>query len=64
MACPIWQTLHFGRVQENLLKEGLEIECEEGAMSLHFMKIHAPLELLKRYAEILKIRMPISVGSK
>jgi hypothetical protein len=51
-------------VQENLLKEGLEIECEEGAMSLHFMKIHAPLELLKRYAEILKIRMPISVGSK
>jgi Dimerisation domain of Ca+-activated chloride-channel, anoctamin len=50
--------------QENLLKEGLEIETDEGAYGLNFLKIHAPLEVLKRYAEILKIRMPIRVGQK
>ena len=30
--------------------------------ALSFIKIHAPMELLKRYAEILKIRMPIRVS--
>ncbi|XP_023339966.1 anoctamin-1 isoform X4 [Eurytemora carolleeae] len=45
---------------ENLLKEGLELEIEDsGGCALSFIKIHAPMELLKRYAEILKIRMPI-----
>ena len=29
---------------------------------MSFIKIHAPMELLKRYAEILKIRMPIRVS--
>lgn len=50
-------------LQENLLKEGLEMESDEGAFGITFLKIHAPLEVLKRYAEILKIRMPIRVGS-
>ena len=26
---------------------------------VHFAKIHAPIEVLKRYADILKIRMPM-----
>jgi len=46
--------------KENLLKEGLELEIEDsGGYALNFIKIHAPMEILKRYAEILKIRMPI-----
>jgi len=46
--------------KENLLKEGLELEIEDsGGCALNFIKIHAPMEILKRYAEILKIRMPI-----
>jgi len=45
----------------NLESEGLEIEVDEsgGVNALRFVKIHAPLEVLRRYAEILKIRMPI-----
>jgi len=46
--------------QDNLLKEGLQLEIEDsGGCALNFIKIHAPMEVLKRYAEILKIRMPI-----
>jgi len=46
--------------KENLLKEGLQLEIEDtGGCALNFIKIHAPMEILKRYAEILKIRMPI-----
>ena len=37
------------------------MECEDSC-SLSYIKIHAPLEVLKRYAEILKIRMPIRVS--
>jgi len=47
---------------KNLEYEGLELEMEEcrgGENSLRFIKIHAPMEVLRRYAEILKIRMPI-----
>ena len=42
-------------------QEGLEIDDEEYGTkgNLKFAKLHAPLEVLQRYAEILKIRMPI-----
>ena len=50
---------------QNLESEGLELENDgsEGynTLRLRFVKIHAPMEVLKRYAEILKIRMPIKV---
>jgi len=46
---------------QNLESEGLEVEHAgpSGNNNLRFVKIHAPMEVLKRYAEILKIRMPI-----
>ena len=46
---------------QNLELEGLEIDDEDygGKGNLKFAKLHAPLEVLRRYAEILKIRMPI-----
>lgn len=44
--------------EENLTNEGLEIEREKFE-NLTFIKIHAPLEVLRRYAEILKLRMPM-----
>lgn len=41
-------------------KEGLELEYELAEPSgLHFIKIHAPREVLRRYAEILKLRLPM-----
>ncbi|KAG5872235.1 hypothetical protein JTB14_002995 [Gonioctena quinquepunctata] len=44
----------------NLLKEGLEIEYEPQELNgLNFVKIHAPKEVLRRYSEILKLRMPM-----
>ncbi|XP_061396870.1 anoctamin-2-like [Musca vetustissima] len=44
----------------NLIAEGLEIEraCKEKEQ-IYFVKVHAPLEVLRRYAEILKLRMPM-----
>lgn len=46
---------------QNLESEGLEVESDGsgGLNTLRFLKIHAPMEVLRRYAEILKIRMPI-----
>ena len=46
--------------ENNLEKEGLELESttSHGGM-LHFIKVHAPDEVLRRYAEILKLRMPM-----
>ncbi|ODN00807.1 Anoctamin-5, partial [Orchesella cincta] len=45
----------------NLQEEGLLLDWEnsEIAPSLHVLKIWAPLEVLKRYSEILKFRLPI-----
>lgn len=41
-------------------KEGLEIEYEPSEPNgLCFLKIHAPREVLRRYAEILKLRLPM-----
>lgn len=46
--------------EENLLNEGLELEHdEEEGRQLNFTKVHAPLDLLLIYAEILHIRLPI-----
>lgn len=44
--------------ERNLVNEGLEIE-QEKYENLTFIKIHAPVEVLRRYAEILKLRMPM-----
>ncbi|CAO1405540.1 unnamed protein product [Diamesa tonsa] len=45
--------------EDNLYIEGLEIEYETVEEEINFVKIHAPLEVLRRYAEILKLRMPM-----
>uniref|UniRef100_A0A1B6JRQ4 Anoctamin n=4 Tax=Homalodisca liturata TaxID=320908 RepID=A0A1B6JRQ4_9HEMI len=46
--------------EDNLCEEGLDIEAEFiEETGLHFLKIHAPLEVLHRYTEILKLRMPM-----
>lgn len=44
--------------QENLIHQGLEVEFSQKEQ-IYFVKIHAPLEVLRRYAEILKLRMPM-----
>ena len=50
--------------ERNLEEEGLIIEREKmDGNNFNFVKIHAPIEVLKRYTEILKIRRPmIPVG--
>lgn len=45
--------------EEHLISEGLEIERENVDEEIHFVKIHAPIEVLRRQAEILKLRLPI-----
>jgi hypothetical protein len=44
--------------EHRLAEEGLILEREQNLL-LHFVKIHAPVEVLGRYAEILKLRMPM-----
>lgn len=44
--------------EANLENEGLQLEREQ-TQHIHFVKIHAPQEVLCRYCEILKMRMPI-----
>ncbi|XP_061402791.1 anoctamin-5-like [Musca vetustissima] len=46
--------------ETNLAKEGLQLERDK-ALSVHFVLIHAPKEVLYRYAEILKIKMPMKM---
>lgn len=48
--------------ERNLMNEGLEL-TEEVLDKFHFVKIHAPTEVLSRYCEILKLKMPIKVVS-
>ncbi|CAG5129014.1 unnamed protein product, partial [Candidula unifasciata] len=45
--------------EENLEKEGLHLEYDLKPGKVHYVKIHAPYEVLKRYADILKMRMPM-----
>lgn len=44
--------------EDNLCNEGLELE-RETVEQINFTKIHTPLEVLRRYSEILKLRMPM-----
>lgn len=44
---------------KNLDAEGLEIEFDR-TQRVHFVKIHAPREILRKYAELLRWEMPIS----
>lgn len=50
--------------EENLIHEGLELEREIVDEEINFVKVHAPLEVLRRYAEILKLRLPMKEVSK
>lgn len=52
------RTIKRSIFEENLQNEGLELEYET-VENLHFVKIHTPIEVLRRYAEILKLRMPM-----
>lgn len=46
--------------ERNLEEDGLKLEREVlEACNLNFVKIHAPVEVLRRYSEILKLRMPM-----
>lgn len=49
--------------EDNLREEGLELETEDKKQSqdgqTYFVKIHAPWDLLVRYAEIMKLKKPI-----
>lgn len=46
--------------EENLMKEGLHIEKDEFEnFQIHFVKIHVPLYVLKRYSELLKFKIPL-----
>lgn len=49
--------------ERHLREEGLILE-EEQNLLFHFIKIHAPVEVLSRYAEILKLRMPMKKVSR
>jgi hypothetical protein len=46
---------------ESQLADDLELEIEEAeeGSALTFVKIHVPKDVLKKYAEILKVRMPM-----
>lgn len=51
--------------EENLLSEGLQLEYASAdfvstdSQRLAFVKIHAPWEILCRYAEVMKLKMPM-----
>ncbi|XP_065366433.1 anoctamin-6 isoform X2 [Calliphora vicina] len=44
--------------EANLEREGLHLE-RDNTQRIHFIKIHAPHEVLCRYAEILRIKLPM-----
>ncbi|XP_077492339.1 anoctamin-4-like [Amblyomma americanum] len=54
--------------EENLRKEGLQLELEGASTSqdgkTNFLKIHAPWEVLLQYAEKLHLRLPIKKRGK
>jgi hypothetical protein len=49
--------------EENLVNEGLELERYVVDDEITFIKIHAPLEVLKKFTEILKLRLPMKAVS-
>lgn len=44
--------------ETNLEKEGLQLERDK-TQRIYFVKVHAPTEVLSRYSEILKIKLPM-----
>nr|XP_037871635.1 anoctamin-4 isoform X5 [Bombyx mori] len=52
--------------EQNLEHDGLQLEREEpeGLYGLNFVKIHVPVDVLRDYSEILKLRMPMKDGSQ
>jgi anoctamin-1 len=44
--------------EKNLESEGLILETEK-TQRIHFIKISAPKEVLARYCEIIKMKMPL-----
>ncbi|XP_059223418.1 anoctamin-2 isoform X2 [Stomoxys calcitrans] len=44
--------------EANLIREGLQLEYDK-TQDIHFVKIHSPKEVLYRYAEVLKIKLPM-----
>lgn len=44
--------------QRNLESEGLELEIES-TQRIHFVKIHATKDVLSRYCDIMRMKMPI-----
>lgn len=48
--------------EKNLISEGLELSYQV-LDKFHFVKIYAPTEVLARYCEILKLKMPIKIVS-
>ncbi|WAR07832.1 ANO1-like protein [Mya arenaria] len=50
--------------EKNLVEEGLQLEYDnESEENVKFVKVHAPYEVLTRYAEILKIKMKMKKES-
>lgn len=49
--------------EKNLVNEGLDLTYQT-LDKFHFIKIYAPTEVLARYCEILKLKMPIKVVSR
>ncbi|XP_053969890.1 anoctamin-5 isoform X2 [Anastrepha ludens] len=48
------------KFEANLLENGLQMEVDyKEQQQIHFVKVHAPLDVLRCYAEILKLRMPM-----
>lgn len=52
--------LYLQVFEKNLENEGLQLEYEQvQSNGLHFIKVHATKEVLRLYAEILKLRLPM-----
>lgn len=49
--------------QENLVKEGLEIELEHKSQAFdektYFVKVHIPWRTESRYAEVMNLKLPV-----
>ena len=65
LVCPIltqwWNKKNW--VEFPFKDAGLEVDgaLEDGGDGVNFIKLHAPLGTLKKYAEILKMKLPLKV---
>lgn len=44
---------------KNLKRVGLETEFDRNKQNVYFLKIHAPIDVLKNYCGIMRFKMPI-----